>query len=198
MSQADGLLSRWQQRKEKVEQEQQELDKALLVDSESSGDIDDESAEQPVLLTADELPDPEQIEIGGSFAGFMADNIDPAAKIAALRTLWKQPQYNEIDGLLEYALDYTDQAKLTVEHSAEITKKIFKHMTNSDDASPLSADELQSNDNLHLVTDSTESEGVILEDGAQVAESHQQSSSQQVDELTPSPTEDRATLDDYS
>ena len=75
-----------------------------------------------------DLPDPEQIEVGGSFARFMANNVDPAAKTAALRALWKQPHFNEIDGLLEYALDYSNQPKLSPEVSAELAKKIFRHI----------------------------------------------------------------------
>jgi len=84
------------------------------------------------ILNAEDLPDPEKIEIGGSFASFMAANVSPAAKSAALKALWKQPQYSEIDGMMEYALDYSNQPKLSSEHSAEIAKKLFRHITKDD------------------------------------------------------------------
>lgn len=141
-----GLLSRWNLRRQQVADEQEAEEKALEAAEQAEASIQetslegsslqDESTEtsaeshaEDKILSAEELPDPEKIEVGGSFASFMADNVDPTAKAAALKALWKQPQYNEIDGLLEYALDYSNQPKLTPEHSAEIAKKIFRYVT---------------------------------------------------------------------
>lgn len=90
-------------------------------------------AEQSKVLTAEDLPDPDTIEVGGSFASFMAKNVDPAAKAAALKALWRQPQYNQVDGLLEYALDYTNQPKLSSIESAEIARKVFRHIIKDDE-----------------------------------------------------------------
>lgn len=94
---------------------------------------DAQSAETPQdenrILTAEDLPNPNDIEIGGSFASFMGANVDPAAKSAALKALWKQPQFNEIDGLLEYALDYSNQPKLSPAVSAELAQKVFRFIT---------------------------------------------------------------------
>lgn len=142
-----GLLSRWNLRRQKVEDEklaeEAELvaEQAEIVQEPSvTAPLPDQAVEQQSvpetekqILTAEDLPDPEKIEIGGSFASFMGANVDPLAKAAALKALWKQPQYSEIDGLLEYALDYSNQPKLTAEHSAELAKKIFRHVTKSDD-----------------------------------------------------------------
>jgi len=136
-----GLLSRWNLRRQQVADEQEAEEKALEAADQAEVSIEETSLEdastevsaesqaEDKVLSAEELPDPEKIEVGGSFASFMADNVDPTAKAAALKALWKQPQYNEIDGLLEYALDYTNQPKLTPEHSAEIAKKIFRYVT---------------------------------------------------------------------
>ncbi len=133
-----GLFARWTQRRQEVEAEEEAARLAEQAQEEAALEQQTEvetSAEQaePVqqdkqVLTAEELPDPEKIEVGGSFASFMADNVDPDAKTAALRALWKQPHYSEIDGLLEYALDYTNQPKLTAEVSAELAKKVFRHI----------------------------------------------------------------------
>ncbi|WP_394132573.1 DUF3306 domain-containing protein [Shewanella maritima] len=136
-----GFLSRWQQRRENVALEEQQAKVAeteeVVEQAASDADVqlaqeqlaqEPEATEEPKTLTAEDLPDPESIEVGGSFASFMADNVDPAAKQAALKALWKQPQYNEIDGLLEYALDYTNQPKLSADVSAELAKKIFRHV----------------------------------------------------------------------
>ncbi|NKF52545.1 DUF3306 domain-containing protein [Shewanella sp. WXL01] len=146
-----GFLSRWQQRKEQVAKEADEQlteqvneqtaeQQALTVEQETQAEqaanetqLEQVEQTQDKVLTAEDLPDPESIEVGGSFASFMADNVDPAAKQAALKALWKQPQYNEIDGLLEYALDYTNQPKLSPEVSAELAKKVFRHVIKDED-----------------------------------------------------------------
>ena len=139
---SSGLLSRWNQRRQQVEDErlaeenatartQAETDEQALSELEvtqSQQGQSSETAEDGKVLTAEDLPDPDKIEVGGSFASFMGANVDPTAKAAALKALWKQPQYNEIDGLLEYALDYSNQPKLSAEQSAEIAKKIFRHV----------------------------------------------------------------------
>ena len=139
-----GLFTRWTQRRQQVEEErlaeevaiateQEALADEVLLDQESEQALDQEADDEAKVLTAEDLPDPEKIEVGGSFASFMGANVDPTAKAAALKALWKQPQYNEIDGLLEYALDYTNQPKLSAEQSAEIAKKIFRYVTKKED-----------------------------------------------------------------
>ncbi|GAA0791064.1 MULTISPECIES: DUF3306 domain-containing protein [Pseudomonadati] len=148
-----GLLSRWNQRRENVAKEAEQQGVEQLESSQigqmqtddtapltsQTADVNhsvqqDEQAATDTVLQADELPDPDSIEVGGSFASFMAKNVDPAAKAAALRALWKQPQYGHIDGLLEYALDYTNQPKLSAEVSAELAKKVFKHVIEKEEA----------------------------------------------------------------
>ncbi len=160
-----GFLSRWNLRKQQVEaegeaevaaaeaqkladeqalaaQEQAEAEQASPQDVKQATDETLVDAEADKILTADDLPDPEKIEVGGSFASFMGTNVDPAAKSAALKALWKQPHYNEIDGLLEYALDYSNQPLLTPEVSAEIAKKVFRHMVKDEDKDNVEQDEL--------------------------------------------------------
>ncbi|MCL1095352.1 DUF3306 domain-containing protein [Shewanella kaireitica] len=143
-----GLLSRWNLRRQKVEQEAEaDIEPPVAVEAKvetedaaipatpsaesSSGDVVESDEAQ--LLTAEDLPDPEKIEVGGSFASFMGANVDPAAKSAALKALWKQPHYSEIDGLLEYALDYSNQPKLSADVSAELAKKVFRHVVKDKD-----------------------------------------------------------------
>ncbi|MCL1063477.1 DUF3306 domain-containing protein [Shewanella benthica] len=139
-----GLFSRWTQRRQQVEEErlaeeadiateQEALADEVLLDQESEQALDQEADGEAKVLTAEDLPDPDKIEVGGSFASFMGANVDPTAKAAALKALWKQPQYNEIDGLLEYALDYSNQPKLSAEQSAKIAKKIFRYVTKKED-----------------------------------------------------------------
>ncbi|EGM67926.1 DUF3306 domain-containing protein [Shewanella sp. HN-41] len=144
-----GFLGRWTQRREQVAAEEAAL-KAQAAQPEITAvkaEVEPESTATNIsteqqdpaqtlqqddpnrILTAEDLPNPEEIEIGGSFASFMGANVDPAAKTAALRALWKQPHFNEIDGLLEYALDYSNQPKLSPEVSAKLAQKVFRYIT---------------------------------------------------------------------
>ncbi|TKB54999.1 DUF3306 domain-containing protein [Ferrimonas aestuarii] len=129
-----GLFSRWQQRLTKVkeeeqaqqiaEQEAQEQQKQQLAQAEAeSVETEDAEAQQQ-----QELPDPESIEEGGSFADFLKEGVDPTKKKQALRALWSQPQYNITDGMAEYALDYSNQPKLTAQAAKEVAKQVFRHL----------------------------------------------------------------------
>lgn len=148
-----GLLSRWNQRREQVAAEEaREADGEItpqeaivaeptmaveqLQPTESAFEPNTAEHDDPNrILTAADLPNPDEIEIGGSFASFMGANVDPAAKSAALRALWKQPHFNEIDGLLEYALDYSNQPKLSAEVSAELMQKVFRYIAEDSETS---------------------------------------------------------------
>ena len=134
MSSQDGLLSRWELRRQRVaaEAEQQALDtqanESLELVSEATEPAELDDVLPDVSPEEEPLPDPSTIEVGGSFARFMAKNVDPTAKAAALRALWKQPQYGHIDGLLEYALDYSNQPILSADVSAELASKVFRYV----------------------------------------------------------------------
>ncbi|WP_338590795.1 DUF3306 domain-containing protein [Shewanella khirikhana] len=145
---SQGFLSRWQARREAVAAEQAAEDVELTSAAEQplpeSTDAAEACAEtaadaqqsavdgaEEAELAAEPLPDPENIEVGGSFARFMSNDVDPLTRTAALRALWKQPQYNHIDGLIEYALDYSNQPKLSVDASMELAKKVFRHVVES-------------------------------------------------------------------
>ena len=147
-----GLLSRWNQRREQVAAEEARADGEItpqetivaeptmaveqLQPTESAFEPNTAEHDDPNrILTAADLPNPDEIEIGGSFASFMGANVDPAAKSAALRALWKQPHFNEIDGLLEYALDYSNQPKLSAEVSAELMQKVFRYIAEDSETS---------------------------------------------------------------
>ncbi len=184
-----GLLSRWNLRRQKVEQEAEaDIETPAAVEAQvETEDVTMEAttaaenthaeaveSDEAQLLTAEDLPDPEKIEVGGSFASFMGANVDPAAKSAALKALWKQPHYSEIDGLLEYALDYSNQPKLSAEVSAELAKKVFRHVVKEKDdeeeneeALALESDEMTSTEEtvqVEAVSD-TETVSDILDEG---------------------------------
>ena len=180
-----GFLSRWNLRKQQVEaegeaevaaaeeaaqklaeeqalaaQEQAESEQLAENALQQSTDETRVEADPDKILTAEDLPDPEKIEVGGSFASFMGANVDPATKSAALKALWKQPHYNEIDGLLEYALDYTNQPLLTPDVSAEIAKKVFRHMVKDKDEEKLEQDDLDVSDEMIAAENSVENKSL--------------------------------------
>ncbi|UJF22204.1 DUF3306 domain-containing protein [Shewanella sp. OMA3-2] len=206
-----GLLSRWNQRREHVAKEAEQTDiaeneptqvshqvsnandisiaapqdvsarleiEAGLIQADSNLDADD-----PNALSAPALPDPDSIEVGGSFARFMAKNVDPATKAAALKALWKQPQYSHIDGLLEYALDYTNQPKLSAEMSAELAKKIFKYVIEKEQ---VSEDEMLATAQPDELSDSSDLEQNLIRSETTVATDN--ISSTDLDNLDANPT----------
>ncbi|MFC1520453.1 DUF3306 domain-containing protein [Pseudomonadota bacterium] len=163
-----GFFSRWTERREQVEAEaarETELQqKSVAAEEESLADSSTEDAIQEApqpekILEAEDLPDPEKIEVGGSFASFMGANVSPQAKSAALKALWKQPQYNEIDGLLEYALDYSNQPKLSAEVSAELAKKVFRNVVK--DKEETEEQELLAREDDDTVVDTTDASPVL-------------------------------------
>ncbi|MCL1138310.1 DUF3306 domain-containing protein [Shewanella pneumatophori] len=196
-----GFLSRWNLRKQQVEEKgeaevaaaeaaaQKEAEAlAAQKQAEASQSVEQEpqateqtQVEAPAekILTAEDLPDPEKIEVGGSFASFMGANVDPAAKSAALKALWKQPHYSEIDGLLEYALDYSNQPLLTPDVSAEIAKKVFRHMVKDNDEETPEQDELAPSDEMIAAEKSAQNEAVNdAEPVSDILDGHQNALSQ--------------------
>jgi len=180
-----GLLSRWNQRREQVAAEEaREADGEItpqeaivaeptmaveqLQPTESAIEANTAEHDDPNrILTAADLPNPDEIEVGGSFASFMGANVDPAAKSAALRALWKQPHFNEIDGLLEYALDYSNQPKLSAEVSAELAQKVFRYITTDsetpDEESALAKQAAETNPSASLDVSETTTQAVDTE-----------------------------------
>ncbi|TKB50998.1 DUF3306 domain-containing protein [Ferrimonas sediminicola] len=136
-----GLLSRWQQRLTKVKQEQEEErlaeEQARAEQLEAEQAREAESTPEEAVTGNDAevaaegeqaLPDPDTIEEGGSFAAFLKEGVDPTKKRSALKALWSQPQYNITDGMAEYALDYSNQPKLSVQVAKEVATKVFRHL----------------------------------------------------------------------
>ncbi|GLP97549.1 DUF3306 domain-containing protein [Paraferrimonas sedimenticola] len=130
---SEGFLSRWSKRRELVEQEEQELEQAKAAE-EAAAEAQSEQAETPEEAEgAVELPDPDSIEEGGSFAAFMGADVDQETRNQALRKLWQQPQYQEIDNMAEYALDYSNQPLLSAEESLELVEKVYRHVVKDEE-----------------------------------------------------------------
>lgn len=57
------------------------------------------------------LPDPETLEAGSDFSGYMVPGVSSALRRRALKRLWATGNYNVRDGLDDYDLDYRQQLK---------------------------------------------------------------------------------------
>ncbi|WP_051202091.1 DUF3306 domain-containing protein [Ferrimonas senticii] len=130
-----GFFKRWQERKsevaehervEAIEQAQQQADEQVRAAAEAEREA---RGDAPI-----ELPDPESIEQGGSFADFLKEGVDPATRKQALRALWSQPQYNQLDGLVDYGHDYAAQPLLDGDTAAQLTQSVFRHVKKAADA----------------------------------------------------------------
>lgn len=113
MSEESGFLSRWAERKRRVQDESEQLvdeTKQVAVpdapaEDEFEGKTDDE------ILAVLELPAPESLKLGDSVAGFMDARVPERIRHKALRAFWKtNPVLANIDGLDEYCEDFTDAA----------------------------------------------------------------------------------------
>lgn len=179
MSDKPSFLSRWALRKQQMQDGEEVAEPTELEVTDASSNAEAElsnadvpavatdedtsalaatnaDAEQEPLLGAEDLPDPNAIEEGGSFASFMGKNVDPSVRQAALRALWKQPHFSEIDGMMEYALDYSNQEVLTPEVSTELAKKVFRHLIQEEKTADEAASE-------PMLADTEQSEAVSAE-----------------------------------
>jgi len=73
------------------------------------------------------LPDPDTLEAGGDFSGFLSAAVPERLRRRALRRLWGlNPVLANLDGLVDYAEDYTDAA--TVVSNLQTVYQVGKGM----------------------------------------------------------------------
>ena len=98
------FLSRWSQRKLEVETAVPSLSEAI-------GPAEVVSAETPeppeAELTDADMPPLESLGEGSDYRGFLSPKVSEALRKAALRKLFRQSRFNAVDGLDDYAEDYT-------------------------------------------------------------------------------------------
>ena len=98
----------WSRRKAGVEAEVQAEEAAVearAIEAEQAEKTDDE------ILADLGLPDPETLEPGDDFSGFMAKAVPDRLRRLALRKLWlTNPLLANVDGLVDYGEDFTDAA----------------------------------------------------------------------------------------
>ncbi|MDN3653963.1 DUF3306 domain-containing protein [Thalassotalea ponticola] len=86
----------------------------------------------PNIVSSDPLPDPNEIEIGGSFARFLADDVDQKSQTSALQMLWKQPHYQVLDGLEQCDQDFSNQPRLLDSEKQQLIKQVYRHLVKDD------------------------------------------------------------------
>jgi len=77
------------------------------------------------------LPDPDTLEAGADFKGFLAKNVPERIKTRALRRLWRlNPVLANLDGLVDYDDDYTDAACVVdgMKTAYQVGKGMLKHI----------------------------------------------------------------------
>ncbi len=111
MSEESGFISRWAERKRRVQDESQkmaaEAKEAATSEPQAADEFEGKTDDE--ILMELELPAPESLKLGDSVAGFMDARVPERIRHRALRAFWKtNPVLANIDGLDEYCEDYTD------------------------------------------------------------------------------------------
>ncbi|WP_306112650.1 MULTISPECIES: DUF3306 domain-containing protein [unclassified Roseovarius] len=98
----------WSRRKARVAEEAEAEEVALqtrAIEAEQAEKTDDE------ILADLGLPDPDSLDAGDDFSGFMARAVPDRIRSRALRKLWlTNPVLANVDGLVDYGEDFTDAA----------------------------------------------------------------------------------------
>ena len=113
MSEESGFISRWAERKRRVQDESQkmaaEAKEAATSEPQAADEFEGKTDDE--ILMELELPAPESLKLGDSVAGFMDARVPERIRHRALRAFWKtNPVLANIDGLDEYCEDFTDAA----------------------------------------------------------------------------------------
>lgn len=105
MSHDDGIMSRWSRRKAAVAQEAEA--EAEAERAEAPAPVEDKPEAE--VLAELGLQDPDEMDMGDDFSGFMKSAVPAKLRNRALRKLWlTNPALANIDGLVDYGEDFTD------------------------------------------------------------------------------------------
>lgn len=108
MADEESFASRWSARKTAAREEQRQ---AAIAPAAPEEPPETKPAEAAPELTAEDLPDIETLDADSDYRVFMADNVPEELRARALRRLWRSsPLFSSMDGLDDYAEDFTDAA----------------------------------------------------------------------------------------
>lgn len=107
----NGAQDFWSRRKAQVEAEARAEARAAEAAEQSLRDADLAEKPESEILEALNLPDPDSLGLGDDFTAFMSREVPERIRRRALRRLWvSNPVLANLDGLLDYAGDFTDKA----------------------------------------------------------------------------------------
>jgi len=134
------FASRWSRLKRQAKAEAPEADADLdaAAEGESEAPVEDDRSDAEVLEELG-LPDPDKLEPGDNFSGFMAKTVPARLRNRALRRLWiSDPVLANLDELLDYGEDFTDAAALleNVQTAYQVGKGFVDKMTGSPEEPP--------------------------------------------------------------
>jgi hypothetical protein len=129
------FLTRWSRRKRAALEgrlrEQPAIAPAPEASSPAAPAASAPAAAESALATPAPLPPIESLSVESDFTPFMARDVDPALKRAALRKLFEDERFNVMDGLDVYIDDYTKPAPIPPEWYAQMAQ-----MAHLGDAAP--------------------------------------------------------------
>lgn len=132
----DGLLTRWQKRKQNVLKEKQDL-----LEQDELSEVS--PPEEAVKLSDTDMPPLETLNADSDYKGFMSPDVSEALRKLALRKLFHGANLNLCDGLDVYDGDYTSFTKL----GNVITADIAHHLERAAKAKLESSQEAETVEN---------------------------------------------------
>ncbi|MDH5182813.1 MAG: DUF3306 domain-containing protein [Gammaproteobacteria bacterium] len=101
----EGFASRWSRMKQ-----QERVEKQLPTAEEEPNTDFDQSKQHEALnqLSDEDMPSLETLTDSSDYSGFLSAKVSEAVRKAALRKMFHLPTFNLVDGLDDYAEDYTN------------------------------------------------------------------------------------------
>ena len=173
MSEDEGFLQRWSRRKQDAlrdEGEEELVDQPDNVEIEveaeteqnahenedaetvEASDAVDPEVDEPEPPGDEDMPPLESLDQGGSIKPFMSPRVSEGLRRAALRRLFRQPKYNVVDMLDDYAEDYstplalgnivTADMRYRAEQAAKRMARIYKESAPGADGEEVGLEEV--------------------------------------------------------
>jgi hypothetical protein len=160
MTEDEGFLQRWSRRKHTSVEKEKAADKVdehegqdepvkegelpLAEADVEPRDVSEADDGEPEAPGDEDMPPLESIDQGGSVTPFMSPRVTEGLRRAALRRLFRQPKYNVVDMLDDYAEDYstpvplgdivTSDMRYRAEQAAKRMKEKLKESLAEEDA----------------------------------------------------------------
>jgi len=143
---ADGFLGRWSQRKQALREGREvaepPIDKRIGVEDAANGSEPETSSPQPQAdppAPAPTLADVQALNADSSFAPFVARDVAPEVRNAAMKKLFADPHYNVMDGLDIYIDDYSLPSPMPAAMLRQMASAKFLKLFDEEEQAPVAA-----------------------------------------------------------